>query len=321
MAVTLEQARLNTQDDIQAGVIDIFRKNSLLLDHIVFHDAVSPAGAGSTLTYGYTRLVTEGTAAFRAINSEYSDQEATKERKTVELKVFGGSFAVDRVISKMGGLVDEIAFQVEQKAKSTRALFSDTFINGDSGQVTNAFDGIDKAITGSSTEMKPGAPIDLSTSELMDTNGAAFLDLLDEFASMTADKPSAWFCNSKLLTKIKSVARRAGYLTHSEDAFGRTIDGYDGIPLIDLGDKPATTDSIIGIDGGKGTTSLYSVCLGMDHIHGVSISGQAPLNIILPNFKDAGAVKRGEVEMIAAIAMKQTRSAAVLRDIKVKPVL
>jgi hypothetical protein len=31
MAITLAQAKLNTQDDIQAGVIDEFRKSSFIL--------------------------------------------------------------------------------------------------------------------------------------------------------------------------------------------------------------------------------------------------------------------------------------------------
>ncbi len=39
MAITLAQAKLNTQDDIQAGVIDEFRKSSFILDNITFDDA------------------------------------------------------------------------------------------------------------------------------------------------------------------------------------------------------------------------------------------------------------------------------------------
>jgi hypothetical protein len=71
MAVTLAQAKLNTTDDIQAGVIDEFRKSSFILDNIAFDDAVTPGTNGATLTYGYTRLITQPTASFRAINSEY----------------------------------------------------------------------------------------------------------------------------------------------------------------------------------------------------------------------------------------------------------
>ncbi|MEG1502528.1 MAG: hypothetical protein RR370_03965, partial [Synergistaceae bacterium] len=66
-----------------------------------------------------------------------------------------------------------------------------------------------------------------------------------------------------------------------------------------------------------GETSLYAVCLGMDHIHAISMAGVPPIQSWLPKFDIAGAVKKGEVEMVSAVAIKQTKSAAVLRKIKV----
>ncbi|MEG1501955.1 MAG: hypothetical protein RR203_02445 [Synergistaceae bacterium] len=320
MPVTLAQARLNVQEEMEAGVIDEFRKSSWLLDHLPFHNVVSPTGGGATLTYGYTRLLTEASAGFRAINSEYTPQEVTKERKTVELKVMGGSFEIDRVIAELGGFIDEVQLQVSQKVKSVKALFGDTFINGDIGTDANAFDGLEKALAGSSTELAPSTGIDLSTTSAIDENYKFFLDMMDEFESMTCDTPMALIGNTKLLTKIKGVARRAGYFTQSEDAFGRKIDGYNNIPLIDLGSKPASSNPIIGVDSKTGETSLYAVCLGMDHIHAISMAGVSPIQTWLPKFDIAGAVKKGEVEMVAGIAIKQTRSAAVMRKIKVNPV-
>lgn len=79
MAVTLAQAKLNVQTDLDSMVIDEFRKSSFLMDNIPFHDCVSPTGGGSTLTYGYTRLVTQPTAAFRQINEEYTPAEVQKQ--------------------------------------------------------------------------------------------------------------------------------------------------------------------------------------------------------------------------------------------------
>ena len=87
MAITLEEARKNVQDDLQMGVIDEFRKSNWILDHIIFDDAVSPTGGGATPTYSYTRLKTQPTAQFRAINSEYTPSEVTKERHSVDIKV------------------------------------------------------------------------------------------------------------------------------------------------------------------------------------------------------------------------------------------
>src|SRR5665647_909620 len=326
MAITLAQAKLNTQDDIQAGVIDEFRKSSYILDNLTFDDAVTPGTNGATLTYGYTRLITQPTAAFREINSEYTTQEVTKDRYTVELKPFGGSFAIDRIIAGTGGLIDEVSLQVEQKVKAARALFHDTIINGDSAIDTKSFDGLNKAITGSSTEFNASSLIDLSTSAALDTNYKQFLDLIDEFLSNLDGKPSCLCGNSKLITKIKSVARRAGYLTQSEDAFGRKVDAYDGIVLVDLGARAGSNDPVIsivdtrkpnGTDIVTGLTDLYAARLALDGFHAVSLANQDLVKIWLPDFSTSGAVKTGEIEMVAAVALKATKSAGVFRNIKI----
>lgn len=108
MPVTLAEAKKNTQDKLAAMVIDEFRKSSFLMNNITFDNCVSPQGGGATMTYTYIRLLTQPTAAFREINKEYTPQEVTKERHSVDLKVFGGSFEVDRVIADMGGVVNEV---------------------------------------------------------------------------------------------------------------------------------------------------------------------------------------------------------------------
>lgn len=321
MAVTLEQAKLNVQDALQMGVIDEFAKSNFIMRNIIFDNCVSPTGGGATLTYSYTRLKTQPTAAFRAINSEYTNQEVTKERVSVDLKVFGGAFKIDRVLAGMGGIVDEVTLQMQQKIKAASALFNDTVINGDSGQDENSFDGLEKALTGSSTEYKPEANIDLSTSAAVDTNWRVFVDTLDDFLSTLDGKPSMIAGNSKMINKIKACAKRAGQYQETKDNFGQKIESYDGIPLVDLGEKPGTNDPVVPIsaleDDTKGTTSLYAVRFGLDAFHGVTITGNEFIRTWLPDFKTAGAVKQGEVEAIAAVALKATKSAGVLRKIKV----
>ena len=56
----------------------------------------------------------------------------------------------------------------------------------------------------------------------------------------------------------------------------------------------------------------------MDGLHGVSFAGMAPVQTWLPDFSTSGAVKTGEVEMNAAIALKASKAAGVFRNIKVK---
>jgi len=318
MAVTLAQAKLNVQDALQMGVIDEFAKSNFILNNIIFDDAVSPTGGGATLTYGYTRLVTQPTAAFRAINAEYIPQEVTKQRYTVDLKVFGGSFQIDRVLANMGGIVDEVALQMQQKVKAASALFNDTVINGDSATNENAFDGLEKALTGSSTEYIPSSAINLSTSSAIDANWKAFLDELDEFLMGLDGTPSFIGGNTKLIAKIRACARRAGMYQVTKDNFGQQVETYGNIPLVDLGTKPGSNDPVIATDMATGETSLYAVRLGLDGFHAVSMAGQSPVKTWLPDFKTAGAVKTGEVEMVAAVALKATKAAGILRKIKVQ---
>lgn len=316
MAVTLAQAKLNVQDDLQAGIIDEFAKSNYLMNAIPFDDCVSPTGGGATLTYGYTRLITQPTAEFRAVNEEYTPQEVAKQRYTVDLKVFGGAYEVDRIIAGMGGIADEVALQAAQKAKAASALFCDTVINGDSATNAKAFDGLDVALTGSSTEIKPST-IDLSTSALVTTNYMMFLDTLDEFLAELNGTPDALLMNTKMAAKMRAVARRAGMYQTTQDNYGRTVEQYGNIPFVDLGAKPGSNDPVIGINSGDKTTSIYAVRFGMDAFHGISMADQPPVRMWLPDFTTSGAVKKGEVEMVAAVALKATKSCGVLRNVKV----
>lgn len=327
--ITLAEASQQTQDDLQKGVIDEFRKNNFLLDNLTFDDAVSPTGGGATLTYSYLRLKTQPTAQFRAINTEYTPQEVTKEKIYADLKIFGGSFQVDRVIANLGGAVKETTLQMQQKIKAAQALFNETVINGDSGVDTNAFDGLEKALAGSSTEYIPSVAIDLSTSAAVDASYKVFLDMLDEFLSGLDGTPSFLAGNTKLIAKIRACARRSGAYQSSLNDFGKQVEKYNEIPLVDLGAKSGTNDPIVSTQAAKladgttdnpniGQTSLYAARLGMDGFHGISMAGQSPINTWLPDFTTSGAVKSGEVEMVAAVALEATKSAGVMRKIRVQ---
>lgn len=295
MAVLLSQARLNVTDDLQAGIIDEFAKSSFILNNIPFADVVSPVGGGATLTYAYTRQITQPTADFRKVNAEYLTHEVQKQRYSTDLKVFGGAFAVDRIIAGMGGIVDEVAWQSSQKVKAVSALFSDTIINGNSSTDEDVFDGLDVALTGSDTEKT--IDIDLGSSSDVTSNYVEFLDALDEWLGGLDGTPDALLMNAKMCAKLRAVARRASMYQTTKDNYGRQVEMYGSIPFIDLGAKAGSNDPIIGIDV-NGKTCIYAVRFGMDAFHAVSMAGQPPVKIWLPDFSTAGAVKKGEVEWL-----------------------
>jgi len=317
MAVTLAEASVNVQDALQRGVIDEFRKSNFLFDKLTFDDVVSPTGGGATLTYGYTRVITQPTAGFRAINQEYQPQEAAKQRYTADLKIFGGSFQIDRVIANMGGIVNEVTFQMQQKVKAASALFNETVINGDNAVNADAFDGLEKAVTGSSTEVIPAAAINLSSSANVTANYVEFLDLLDEFLMNLDGRPDFIGGNTRLIAKIRACARRAGMYQITKNDFGQQVESYGVIPLVDFGERSGSNLPVVPVDPVTGETNLYVARLGLDGFHAVSMDGVPPVQTWLPDYTTAGAVKTGEVEMTAAVVLKATKAAGILRRIKV----
>lgn len=333
MPVTLAQAKLNAQDDLDMLVIDEFRKSSAILDALTFHDAVNPSGGGATLTYGYHRLITQPTADFRAINNEYTPSEVTKQRYTTDLKVLGGSFQIDRVLAGVAAGT-EVTLQMGQKIKATRTKFQDEVINGDVGVDADGFDGLDKALTGSTTELVPNSAgtsyANWTAITSVDDTPHQAMDLLDEFLALVDGEATMILGNKKAIAKVRSIARRAGYYSRDRNDFGQTVERYGNVLLVDPGDKAGTSDPIIPIEtrdpdgagaGGNitGLTDLYAVRFGLDGFHGVSVSGAQLVNTWLPDFTTSGAVKTGEVEMgPVTVALKATKAAAVLRNLKVQ---
>lgn len=329
MAITLAEAKVGMADHVDQQVVDMFRRSSLLLDRMTFDNCISPGTGGSTLAYGYIQLKTPSTAAVRAINSEYTANEAKCEKKSTNAIIMGGSFQVDRVLQNTSGAVDELAFQAEQKIKATANYFHNLVINGQAaasggtGYVNSTFDGLRKLLSGTSSEIT--STVSLTSAAELDSNCNAFLDELDGFLSALDGTPSMLLMNSKMLTRVRGCARRAGYYDRSRDDFGRYVETYNGIPLMDAGkyyNGSATVDVIADTaasSSAAGTTDIYAVVLGLDGFHGISPTGTGVINSYMPDLTAPGAVKTGEVELVAGVALKNTLKAAVLKGIAISP--
>ena len=313
MAITLREAKVGMADKVDQQVVDMFRRSSLLLDNMVFDNAISPGTGGSTLTYGYIQLKSPATAAVRSVGAEYTPGEAKKEKKTTSAVIMGGAFQVDRVLQNTSGAADELAFQAEQKIKATANYFHDLVINGDVDK--GGFDGLKKLLSGTANELTSN--VSLTTSQELDENYNAFLDEMDAFIAALDGTPSLLMMNRAMLVKLRAIARRAGYYERSQDDFGRTVETYAGIPLMDMGQyfDGASSRDVIATDGGK--TAIYAVSLGLDGFHGISPLGDGVIVSYMPDLSTPGAVKTGEVELVAGVALKNTLKAAVLKDIAI----
>lgn len=331
MAMTLAQMKEGMSDKVSQKIVDIFLRESEILQLLPFDNCVSPQG-GSTLTYAYIQKKLPSVAAFRALNTEYTPNEATVEKKTADLKIFGGKFQIDRVLNQANGKYNNMAYQVEEKVLSAISLFHYTLVNGDATAHETEFDGLDKMLAGTSTEYNTGAVIDVSDMTKLKANADQFYEQLMLLIKNT--RADALLMNNAMITKIQTLARILGYKTETEEAFGRKVTSMDGVRFMDLGKNYTVSGTTVTgndcvksgisrtIAGGSSATTgisdIYAVKFDInDGFHAASLTGDSAIHKYLPDFNTPGAVKSGEVEMVAATVLKNTAHAGVLRNIKI----
>ena len=331
MAMTLNDMKTGMTDKVAQQVVDIFLRESEILQTLSFDNCVSPQG-GSTLTYTYMQKKQPSTAAFRTLYNEYTSTEATLEKKSADLKIFGGKFSMDRVLKQAEGKYNNMAYQMEEKIKAAISLFHYTLINGDSTTNTEEFDGLDKMLAGTSTEYNTDSSIDISTMANLKNNSDQLYESLQNLIKNT--QADALLMNTAMISKIQTMARILGYKTESEEAFGRKITAMDGVRFMDLqnhytvSSNTVTANSCVksGISRKVGSsttdttglTDIYAVKFDVnDGFHAASLTGSSAITQYVPDFSKPGAVKDGEVEMVAATVLKNTQHAGVLRNIKI----
>lgn len=332
--MTLEEIKKGMADKVFGQIVDIFLRNSEILHLLPFDDCVSASGGGSTMKYKYMRKVLPAMAQFRKLNGEYTSSTATKQEFEAALAILGGEVQLDRVLNKVAGKWDNLAYQVEEHIKAVVSLFHYTLINGDATTTANTdapeFEGLDSMLAGTSTEYNADKVIDLSNITKLKENADEFYEALTLL--MKATGADALLMNTNMITKVQTVARILGYKTESEEAFGRKVTSMDGVRFMDLQNHYVVQEGVavpqsvvsagigrtVGGSAATGLTDIYGVKFdAKDGFHGISLSGSAVIDQYLPNFNAPGVMKKAEVEMIAATVLKNTQHAGVLRNIKI----
>lgn len=323
--MTLEEIKKGMSDKVFDKIVDIFLRESDILQVLPFDDCVAPGSGGSTMKYKYLRKVLPATAQFRKIGGSYAPSMATKQEYEAALAIMGGEVQLDRVLNKTAGKWDNLAYQVEEHIKAVVSLFHYTLINGDAVATAAGdapeFEGLDSMLAGTSTEFNAGdSVIDLSNITNTKANADQFYELLTKLIMST--NADALLLNTDMIAKIQTVARMLGYKTETEEAFGRKVTSIDGVRFMDLKNhytvsgNAAVANSVVPVNAG--VTDIYAVKFDVnDGFHGISLNGSAVIDQYLPDFNKPGVMKQAEVEMIAATVLKNTQHAGVLRNIKI----
>lgn len=314
MAVTLAQAAVIATDDVQRGIVETFVQTGRVLDRL-------PLLTVNGNAYRYHQELALPGTEFRAVNAGYTESTGTFVPKTAAIVPLGGMADVDRFIEQTrSNLNDQRASQAEMKIKSLNFKFQDTFINGDVAVDANSFDGLKKLLNGGVNNFTTGA----NGIPVVGNGGTdihAFFDALDS-AIDAVDGADVLYMNRLIRNRIRSAARRTGQVQQTLDTFGRVLETYNGIPMVNLGNKADNTP-IITTTEVEGTavdsSSIYIVRFGNDEADG-AVTGLTNGGIMVD---DLGFVVEGGkpifrlmVEFYCGLALFGATGAARLRGVR-----
>ena len=245
MALLLEQANLLSQDQLRAGVIEVFVENSPILQRL---DFLSLRGNA----YSYNMEGALPGVAFRGVNESYTPSTGVINPQVESLKISGGELDVDAHIIRSRGPQVRAAHEA-MKVKALSRSINKAFIDGNSTSDPREFDGLNNRLTG--------------TQKILAGSGGANLsqDMVDDLLAQVPGA-NAIMCGTgghQLLTKL---LRSSSQVTIGQDEYGRQLVSYNGIPILNVG-KDGSETEILAFDEDPGdatsdTTSIYAVRFG-----------------------------------------------------------
>ena len=280
MAYTLaDYARLATSE-LKAGVVDILRNASVIMDYMSFED-------WDSLNMEIIRTKTLPTVGTRKIGEGWTESKGTTDSVFASMSNIGGYIDVDKLLVKAKSIVDQRALQTSMYTKSVALKFNSLFFKGNPVVDEDEFAGVryhlinllpaSQTVLGGGLDISPdGAALAADSVKLID----ALHDTIHQCDMHQAD---FFFCNDTMKLRLGAALRASGMLKTTEDAFGRKFEtfGEGGPKIVDVGptDPLDKTARIIGnteLDNGSAetggdATSIYAVKFGGEYLNGFQL--------------------------------------------------
>lgn len=300
MALLLTEASKLAQDQLRAGIIEVFAENSVILERLDFLNI-----RGNAYTYNL-----EGTlpgVAFRGVNESFAESTGIINPQTETLKIAGGDLDVDAHILRTRG--DQVRSAHEaMKVKALARYLNRILFDGDSTSEPREFDGLNVRLTG-------------SQSILAGSGGAALTqDMIDDLLRQVpaANAILVGDGGETLLTKL---LRADTQVNTAVDFFGRPLTTYGGIPILNVGDDETFSD-ILDFDEDPGdasfdTTSIYAVRMGSADAEEDFFGLQTEMGMMVRDLGelDSKPAMRTRVEWDISIVLASRDCAARLRGV------
>ncbi|RME37941.1 MAG: hypothetical protein D6794_06150 [Deltaproteobacteria bacterium] len=271
MAYTLaDYARLATSP-LKAGIVDILRAESPIMDALPFENS-------DTLDIQILRTKSLPSIGTRRINQSFSASKGATDSITERIVNLGGMIDVDKVLVRAGSVVDQRALQTQLFVKAMALKFNDLFINGNPTTNYDSLTGLRYRLINDlpSTQTVTAGGIDVSPdSSTLSADQVTLIDKIHELLDVCAMKTADFLVmNREMKLRLEAALRGTGLLDTTQDNYGRRFEtfGSGGPKILDIGstDPLDYTQRIIGNtetnDGSATTggtaTSIYAVKVG-----------------------------------------------------------
>lgn len=282
MAYTLADYARLAQSPLQAGVVDILRANSPIMDTLSFQDA-------GKLNIEIIRTKTLPTVGTRKIGGTWSHSNGTVDSITERIVNLGLKIDVDKALVKSASIVDQRALQTQMAISALALKFNNVFINGnptvDYDDLTGIRYRLINDLAASQTVLGAGLDVSPDASGLA-ANQLSLINFIHELIDVTAMAQSDFLImNRQMRLRLNAALREAGMLATTQDAYNRTFEtfGPGGPKILDIGstDPLDRTQLIVTnteLDNGSATTggdatSIYSIKVGEEYLNGFQLYG------------------------------------------------
>ena len=315
MAYTLFDYAQLAPSNLVRGVIDVFRRESFIMDHISF-----PPVKGLQETV--TRTAGLPAVGFRRIGETFGESKATFEPVTERIFDLGGFIDVDKVLVKADP--SQMAIHTDAFVTAVAYEFNDYFINGDPTVDVDGFTGLWYRLRNqlpARQTITPAALVDVSPdSAALAVAFNNLLDGIDETISVLDGHMATLFLvNRTLWLRLNSGLRQLNLFAQDIDQYGRSVMrfGTGGPWIYDLGTQADQATEIIGnaenlagsaLLGGT-ATSLYAMRTGGNYLSGMQLYG---LDVQRIGLLESGVAYRTVIDWPVGIKFVNPRSVARL---------
>lgn len=247
---------ISAKTDLTTPVIETIIKNAPVLNVLEFYPIVGNASN--------TRKSSSATGgAFRPAGTDFSANAQSPAYETPTLTIFGEKSQVDRAYERRGlDIPSARAMELLGTARAIGRKFQEKFFLAAS-TTANEFDGLNAIVPSGQviTAAANGLSVTLGNTDAAKKAQQQFLELLDELITKVSNGATALFMNSKVISRLSSIARDQIKMEKTE--FGTLLPYYNGIPLISAGFTLAgaailPSNIAVGTSGTK-CTNIYAI--------------------------------------------------------------